>query len=172
MASKGRTVLSVIFLAAGLVLLVPGILFWIMSAGSSSDPAYKEPYCVVELEDITELGGSYEGVSAEEGYTFYEFSYLVKNLGDGESYQELPSLYYEGPEYNDVYEHYYWDSQITPEEETEAPLFDGYYDLCIPPGRVGRASEVLMVKDGVTAVQASYYPGYSDEKLILDIDLS
>ena len=58
------------------------------------------------------------------------------------------------------------------EEETEAPLFDGYYDLCIPPGRVGRASEVLMVKDGVTAVQASYYPGYSDEKLILDIDLS
>ena len=109
MGNKIRYVFAVLFLMIGILFLVMGAAFWIMSAsGNSAVSSYKEPYCVVELEDISEIGGTYEGVEAEAGYAFYELSFSVENKGEGEAYREMPSLYYEAEDYDAVYDRYYW----------------------------------------------------------------
>ncbi len=172
MGNKIRYVFAVLFLMIGILFLVMGAAFWIMSAsGNSAVSSYKEPYCVVELEDISEIGGTYEGVEAETGYAFYELSFSVENKGEGEAYREMPSLYYEAEDYDAVYDRYYWQAGQETEEEIETVLFYGYEKACIPPGRTGSASDVLMIKDGTERIYAYYYPGYTDEELVLEIDL-
>lgn len=169
MNSRAKGVLTALLLIVSILFLGIGIVFWIMGTGSFRGYTEKEPWCIVELKDVMELGTVYEDVQAEEGYSFYEISYLVTNTGDREAYRPLPDMYYEGAEYDDVHDHYYWDSAEESWEQEERPLFDGSYDGCIPPGRTGEASEVLMIKQGVTVIHASYYPGYSDEEAVLEI---
>lgn len=170
MDNKKKTAVSTLFLTAGILFLAAGVFFWIQSAGNASS-SDKEPWCVVEVQGVEELGKTYEGYQAEDGYSFYRVSYLVTNTGDSEAYRPLPSMYYEGVGYDDVYDHYYWESEEETWNEEETPLFDGDYDACIPPGRTGKAEEVLMIKQGIIWIQASYYPGYSDEELYVEISV-
>ncbi len=169
MGSRSRNAVGIILFAVGILFLVTGAFFWMRHILGSSDSSYKEPYCVVELEDISELGRNYEGIEAEEGYSFYKLSFSVKNTGEGEAYRDIPSLYYESEDYDAVYDKYYWETEQGSQEEMGTPLFYGYEKACIPPGRTGKASDVLMVKDGVEQITAYYYPGYSDEELALEI---
>lgn len=172
MQNKAKTVLSFLLLIIGILCLIPGLLLWISGVsggegffGAGSDR--KEAYCVVEYLGAEELGSSYEGAEAEDGYSFYELQFSVKNEGDGEAYREMPYLYYEGENYDDVYD--YWE---TPEETIEEePLFAGYYEPCLPPGRTGTASQVVEVKDGVSEFSAVYAPNYDSEDTELRIVL-
>ena len=173
MRSKAKTVLSCSFLIIGILCLVLGLIFWINGISGdrgifSSGTDQKEAYCVVEYLGSEEIGSSYEGAQADEGYSFYELRFSVKNEGDGEAYQELPYLYYEGENYDDVYD--YWETPEEPEEEEV--LFAGYYEPCLPPGRTGTASQVVQVKEGVSEFSAVYAPNYNSEDTVLRIVLS
>ena len=173
MRSKAKTVLSCSFLIIGILCLVLGLIFWINGISGdrgsfSSGTDQKEAYCVVEYLGSEQIGSSYEGAQADEGYSFYELRFSVKNEGDGEAYQELPYLYYEGENYDDVYD--YWETPEEPEEEEV--LFAGYYEPCLPPGRTGTASQVVQVKDGVSKFTAVYAPNYDSADTELGIVLS
>ena len=115
MRNRGRTIVSAVFLIIGIVFVVLGLFFWTGAAGGTGFPgmgsAEKEDYCVVEYLGTSELGSSYEGVQADEGYSFYELQFSVRNEGDRAAYGEMPYLYYEGENYDDVYD--YWE---TPED--------------------------------------------------------
>ena len=146
MNSKKKTRCSVVFLIIGIAFCIAGGALSLMNGGLSfgSGGSEKEPWCVVEPEGAVRLGDTYEGVQAEEGYAFYELTFSVRNEGDAAAYYQMPSLYYEGEDYDDVYDHYYWEES---EEEAEEPLFDGYYER----------------------ITASYYPGYSMEEVSFKI---
>lgn len=168
MNSKKKTRCSVVFLIIGIAFCIAGGALSLMNGGLSfgSGGSEKEPWCVVEPEGAVRLGDTYEGVQAEEGYAFYELTFSVRNEGDAAAYYQMPSLYYEGEDYDAVYDHYYWEES---EEEAEELLFDGYYEPCVPPGRTGKASEVVQIRDGVERITASYYPGYSMEEVSFKI---
>ena len=109
-----------------------------------------------------------EGVQADEGYSFYELQFSVRNEGDRAAYGEMPYLYYEGENYDDVYD--YWE---TPEDtEEEESLFPGYYEPVVPAGRTGQASQVVQVKDGVSEFSAFYAPNYDSSEIELRVILS
>lgn len=177
MQSRTRTVFPVLFLTAGIVCLVLGALFWLRGINGEESlfgmrRPEKEPFCRVEFLGAEEVGKTYGGIPAEEGYSFYELEFSVKNEGSGDAYGEMPSLYFEGEDYDDVYDEYYWKTEEEWERETGTEvLFEGYCDPCIPPGRTGSASQVVQVKDGVRSFSASYYPGYSDEERFLEIKI-
>ena len=123
---------------------------------------------MVEYLGASELGSSYEGVQADEGYSFYELQFSVRNEGDRAAYGEMPYLYYEGENYDDVYD--YWE---TPEDtEEEESLFPGYYEPVVPAGRTGQASQVVQVKDGVSEFSAFYAPNYDSSEIELRVILS
>ncbi|MCD8067363.1 MAG: hypothetical protein LUE87_00440 [Lachnospiraceae bacterium] len=125
-------------------------------------------YCVVSFNGAENIGETYEGVQAEEGYSFYRLNYIVTNLGDRYYYSDCPSLYYSGESYYDVIE--YWETAET--EESGSP-FEYYEYPCIPVGRSALAHDVIQVRDGVTGFEASYYPNYKDstEEVYLQISL-
>ena len=173
MQNRGRTLVSVVFLVIGAVFLAAGLIFWVGSAGGGTGffgmgSAEKEAYCVVEYLGSEEIGSSYEGVQADEGYSFYELRFSVRNEGNREAYREMPYLYYKGENYDDV--HDYWDTPEEPEEEEV--LFAGYYEPCLPPGRTGTASQVVQVKDGVSKFTAVYAPNYDSADTEMGIVLS
>ena len=169
MQNRARTIVSAVFLIIGIVFVVLGLFFWTGAAGGTGFPgmgsAEKEDYCVVEYLGASELGSSYEGVQADEGYSFYELQFSVRNEGDRAAYGEMPYLYYEGENYDDVYD--YWE---TP-EDTES-LFPGYYEPVVPAGRTGQASQVVQVKDGVSEFSAFYAPNYDSSEIELRVILS
>lgn len=172
MRNRGRTIVSAVFLIIGIVFVVLGLFFWTGAAGGTGFPgmgsAEKEDYCVVEYLGASELGSSYEGVQADEGYSFYELQFSVRNEGDRAAYGEMPYLYYEGENYDDVYD--YWE---TPEDtEEEESLFPGYYEPVVPAGRTGQASRVVQVKDGVSEFSAFYAPNYDSSEIELRVILS
>ena len=172
MRNRGRTIVSAVFLIIGSVFVVLGLFFWTGAAGGTGFPgmgsAEKEGYCVVEYLGATELGSSYEGAQADEGYSFYELQFSVRNEGDRAAYGEMPYLYYEGENYDDVYDHW-----MTPEDtEGEESLFPGYYEPVVPAGRTGQASQVVQVKDGVSEFSAFYAPNYDSSEIELRVILS
>lgn len=172
MRNRGRTIVSAVFLIIGIVFVVLGLFFWTGAAGGTGFPgmgsAEKEDYCVVEYLGASELGSSYEGVQVDEGYSFYELQFSVRNKGDRAAYGEMPYLYYEGENYDDVYD--YWE---TPEDtEEEESLFPGYYEPVVPAGRTGQASQVVQVKDGVSEFSAFYAPNYDSSEIELRVILS
>lgn len=167
MRNRGMTVVSVLLLVVGCFCMVLGFLFW---SGELNvfrpDIPEKEPYCVVEFQEAVRLGDTYEGAQAYEGYSFYELHYSVENMGELEFYRGLPSIYYMGKEYGSVYD--YWENQNTEEEEE---LFSDAYDARIPPGRTGKATQVIQIREGEESLTGSYYPSYSDEELFVEIQI-
>ncbi|MCD7806301.1 MAG: hypothetical protein LUH19_03060 [Lachnospiraceae bacterium] len=127
-------------------------------------------YCVVSFHDAENIGQTYEGVEAKEGYTFYRLNYTVTNLGDRYYYSDCPYLYYSGESYYDIIESWEWEEEQT--DESTSP-FAYYEDACIPAGRSASAQDVIQVRDGVTAFEVSYYPNYKDstEEVSLQITL-
>lgn len=168
---NGRKIAAGLLTVIGAFCLVLGVVLFVRGLGGESglfgpDSQEKQPYCLVEPAGAVRLGASYEGAEAKEGYSFYELFFLVSNEGDEDYYRELPTLYYEGEEYDDVYDYWYWEEDLSEEEPVEEPLFYGDYSAFVPQGRTAKASQVVQLKDGVDHFTVSYYPDYySDEEL-------
>lgn len=158
MRNKILTVFGSIFLAVGSIFLAFSAIFWIaaFSSGGQQDTLASE-YYVLTVKSTQCLGTVYKDSTADDGYSYYEITFDVSNQGDREAHAAIPSVRFQGEEYDDVFE--YWEE--TEETETaEDELFTGYYETCLPSGQSSVGTAVVEVKDGVTEFEALYYPNY------------
>ncbi len=137
--------------------LFPGLTKWFGSGYASNDRVY---YCVAAFEGAEQIGDTWEGTQAEDGYSFYRLQYTVTNLGDRYYYTDCPSFYYRGEAYDDVTDYWYLGTQ---ESDVSSSPFEYYEQACIPVGRTATAYDVVLVRNGVTEFEASYYPNYEED---------
>ncbi len=170
--SRGKVVISVVFIIMGMVFLFMGMTFHSIpdrnnseagSFGGNSEEEEKDFFCVVTHMRTENLGDTYQGSTAAEGYSYCRLHFGVTNIGEREYYAEAPSLYLQGENYDDVYE--YWDAS---EYDDTEYLFEYDSQPYLPAGRTGKFSKVVEVRDSVTEIFGTYSPNYNVD----DVDIT
>ncbi len=161
-------VLGIIFLALGIIFLANTVSLWIRQSvwGASESKGY---YCIFAPAGSKALGDTYEGVQAEEGYSFYRLEFKVTNQGNASRYgDEYYGVYFNDTKGNrdDVLD--WWPTDTGREEEPKDDtvyLFEGADYNYLPAGRQLRYFKVVQVRDGVKSFSVDYYPsGDSDDE--------
>jgi len=169
MRNKILTVFGCIFLAFGGFFLAVSSVLWIAAFSSDSQQdTFGNEYYVLSVKDTERFGTVYKDSMAENGYSYYEVTFEVSNQGDVNGYASMPSIHFQGEEYDDVFE--YWE-ETEETEPAEDELFAGYYETCLPPGQSCTGTAVLEIRDGVTEFEALYYPNYDVGETSLTIHL-
>ena len=168
MKNKIYWILGVILFAAGFQILLPSVFFLSRTVQWQADGGlgFEDSYFVAEVSDVEELGSFYEDTEADPGYSFYEITFLVENRSDEEAYSDGPGFYFEGQDGLDVYNYY----PVLEEQESE-PLFAYESEPYLPARRTGEKKEIVAVRDGVSAIRATYEPNYDSGEKILEISL-
>lgn len=151
--------LGILFTALSGLMLVFTVFCWVQElSGSGRDS--KSYYCVLEPFGSGALGDTYQGVQAEEGYSFYRLDFRVTNQGNdvkyGDTYYGI-SFNETGGAYDDVLD--WWDTGTDEEDGGQQDYLFAAYDYCyLPAGRSMWYSKVVQVRNGVKSFTVDYYP--------------
>ncbi len=138
--------------------LVTGIflLGFLSSVGEMKDERSYYREGIVEIHDFTleEIGSSYRGEEAQEGYRYYRMKIEAENVSHFSEREDCVWRYYEGSAYGDV------------EEPDEGYSSAFRYDNMplIPAGRTAVLEDILLIRDGVAEVEVSYEIGYDGKE--------